>query len=42
MQPREQGQARIRQNNVQRRQIELMYEENSVETSVSLQIYILS
>ncbi len=28
MQPREQGQARIRQNNSQRRQIELMCEEN--------------
>ncbi len=28
MQPREQGQAKIRQNNGQRRQIELMCEEN--------------
>ncbi len=30
MQPREQGQARIRQNNGQRRQIELMCQENRV------------
>ncbi len=34
MQPREQGQARIRQNNGQRRQIELMCEENRARVLV--------